>query len=104
MKARYVNNRHGDEAVAQAITWLVRQGYEVYVPFGPHATADIVAARHRSVRLFEVKRTGRTSTGAVRTGHRMLRQRQVSLGVELLYVTPEGAVVQAPNAVRKERK
>lgn len=103
MKARYVNSRRGDEAVAQVITWLVRQGYEAYVPFGPHATADVVAVRRRSIRLFEVKRAGLTRAGAVRTGHRRLRQRQVALGVELLYVTPEGAVVQAPNAVRKDR-
>lgn len=89
---RYRNHQSGDVGMARAMVWLTEQGYEVYLPVGEHAVADIVAIRGNRTRRFDVK-VGKANKDGTPKKSRKLTARQQEAGVELLWVTPEGVQV-----------
>ncbi len=104
-EARVGRNPHkGAWAKLIACAWLIEKGYSVFHSVVPAGPVDVVGLKDGVVTLFDVKtmsfkpsQNGRVTLAG---GEHQLRESQARLGVQLLYVTPDGICSTDANWIR----
>lgn len=79
-----------------AVAWLLERGYEVFRNVSSCGPVDIVALKGGETVLIDVKflsvemLTSKAKAGQARSIPKLLKPEQAKIGVELLYVGPDG--------------
>jgi|HigsolmetaAR201D_1030396.scaffolds.fasta_scaffold03267_8 hypothetical protein len=82
----------GAHAEMIAACWLMEHGWDVFRNLSPHGPVDLVAIKGDQVRLFDVKLCNfrPRETGGWQVAGPVLKWSQAALGVEPIFVTPDG--------------
>jgi len=82
----------GTHAELIAACWLMERGYDVFRNLSPYGPVDLVTIKGDRFRLFDVKlcHFRPHKLGGWQIHGSVLTEEQKALGVELLFVTPDG--------------